>query len=73
MTLDQVHPREYKFQIDGVYHYGSGCSEWVCPSNDLDQVLRALEQHEKDCHRAKVIQMNPPQTGRTGPQRFHPL
>lgn len=58
MTLDSVHPKEYKFDHDGLYHIGSGCNDWIAPVNDLDQVLRAVEIHEKKCHQAKVIQMH---------------
>lgn len=68
MTLDPVHPKEYKFDYEGVLHIGSGCNEWICPAGDLDQVLRDIEIHEKKCHQAKVIQMHGDRL-----QKIHPL
>lgn len=55
MTLEKIHPNEYKFDYEGVYHRGSGCNKWVCPADDFGQVIKDIDNHEREEHQAKVI------------------
>lgn len=55
MTLEKIHPEEYKFDYEGVYHQGSGCNKLICPAGNLAQVLKDIEDHERKEHQAKII------------------
>lgn len=77
MTLDKINPREYRLHSDEevyITHDNDSCEKgYLGEVRDMKQAAELIDEHEKRWHQAKVIQMNAPHTGRTGPQRFYPL
>lgn len=82
MTLDFIPHREYIYSVaEGVttiLHVsalpGNNCAHHIVgDAHNHEQAEELIRAHEKRWHQAKVIQMNAPHTGRTGPQRMYPL
>lgn len=82
MTLDYIPHREYIYStaegVTTILHV-SALPGHVCEHHILGdafnhaQAEELIIEHERRWHQAKVIQMNAPHTGRTGPQRMYPL